>query len=161
MRLHFSCRWCLSLMMLAASLTSFPQTWKSAMILLLDDDTTHVYPLDRSPKILLEDGKVIVVCGDMRTEYALNRIKGVRAGMAEVSGIDTTDSGKLSVAVYDDVLAVTGAHPGTQLMVYDVAGKSVLTGIIADDGTLGMDISHFAPGTYVIQAGAFSHKFIK
>lgn len=159
MKRHFFCRWCLPLVMLAVSLTSFSET--RALILILDDDTTVAYPLADSPKILLEDGKVIVVCGDIRNEYAPNKIKGVRTGMAEISGIDSTGSDHLNIVTSDDAVTVTGARPGTNVAVYDIAGKSVFAGTITDDGAMAIDITSFVPGTYVLQVGLFGHKFIK
>lgn len=159
MKLHFFCRWCLLLLMVTVSLTSFSET--RALILLLDDDTTQAYPLAGSPKILLEDGKVIVVCGDIRNEYAPDRIKGVRTGIAEISSIDSTNSDRLNVTISDDAVTVTGARTGANVAVYDIAGKSVFTGTITADGAMMIDITSFAPGTYVLQVGSCSHKFIK
>lgn len=159
MRLHFLCRWCLLLMVLATAITSFSQT--RALIILLDDNTNKVYPLDMSPKILLENGKVIVVCGDMRSEYTPDRIKGVRTGMADVSGINSTYSNQLSIVASGDDVDIVGVYPGDKVTLCDIAGKNLFVGRISGDGTLNIDIRHLVSGTYIIQVGTFSHKFLK
>lgn len=82
---------------------------------------------------------------------------------AETVGI--TESELQALSVYPnptrDVLHIPGLTANEQVIIMDAQGKLCLQSTLVSEGLCTMDVSHLAPGLYVLKTGSRQYPFIK
>ncbi len=127
------------------------------------DGATVEYAFEYLPVATFE-GDVMIISDDRSAEsvrYAMENIINMtfKSASTEVESVAETNLIKISTA--NDILTVAGVANGSQLKIYDVAGKLVAAAIADEAGSVSVNIANLGKGVYVVTMPEHSFKFIR
>ena len=127
------------------------------------DGNTVEYDFEYLPVATFE-GDVMIITDDRSiegTRFAMDNvvnmtIKTVDTGVASIEG-----DNHIKVSLVNDIISVSGLEAGAKLMVYDAAGKTLVSATAAQDGTASISIGNLGKGVFVASMPNYSFKFIR
>ena len=129
------------------------------------DGKTVEYAFEYLPIATFEGDEMIIT--DDRS------IDGTRFAMENVANITVkpesdpsavgavAEAGHIKVSVAGDILTVSGLEAGSELFVYDAAGKAVASAVADQYGLAGLNIGNLGKGVFVAAMSNYSFKFIR
>lgn len=143
------------LLSLALTLQAADKVW-----CMVTDDGTKI-ALSRIGFLLASDQSdaFSIVCNDGEVIYQVASVSFAQGEPTGISSATTEAQQTLQLNVASSSLQLRGCQPGTDIMIYDVSGKTVRQEVLPSDGTI--SIVGLPAGIYVLKAGSASVKFLK
>ena len=143
------------LLSLALTLQAADKVW-----CMVTDDGTKI-ALSRIGFLLASDQSdaFSIVCNDGEVIYQVASVSFAQGEPTGISSATTEAQQTLQLNVASSSLRLRGCQPGTDIMIYDVSGKTVRQEVLPSDGTI--SIVGLPAGIYVLKAGSASVKFLK
>lgn len=130
------------------------------LLLWLKDGRLEQYRLQTHPRVTYADGKLWVHSSEVSIGYPAEEVRkytiGGDAAIRVPTGISDVEASRP-----DDWCQMAKARPGSKILVYDVNGHLLTTGIVAQDGTYQYSLDAYPAGIYLIKTETTTIKIIK
>lgn len=127
------------------------------------DGNTVEYDFEYLPVATFE-GDVMIISDDRSAEgtrYAMDNVKNMTI-KSSTSGVENVaETNHIIVSTANDILTVSGIEPGTNLMIFDAAGRLVANAVANDEEFASVNIGNLGKGVYVVSTPKNSFKFIR
>lgn len=130
------------------------------LLLWLKDGSQEQYRLQTHPRVTYADGQLWVHSSEVSIGYLAEEVRkytiGGDAAICVPTGISDVEASQP-----DDWCQMTKARPDSKILVYDVKGHLLTTGIVAQDGTYQYSLDAYPTGIYLIKTETTTIKIIK
>ncbi|MDE5997645.1 MAG: T9SS type A sorting domain-containing protein [Muribaculaceae bacterium] len=127
------------------------------------DGNTVEYDFEYLPVATFE-GDIMIISDDRNAEgtrYAMDNVKNMTIKSLTSGVADVAETDHIKVSTANDILTVSGIEPGTNLFIYDAAGRLVANAIADDAEFVSVNIGNLGKGVYVVSTPKNSFKFIR
>lgn len=118
------------------------------------------YALSEQPVATYSGSDLVLTTSEVVVNYPLMELHKFTFGTAETSTVNAIVSPAGHVHQQSRTLLLSGFRPGEQVVLYGIDGRQVLSGTMADDGTLQLSLRTLATGVYVVKTGSLTHKIV-
>ena len=139
--------------LLLAAMLVMPFTAKAQQYLVLtqSDGSTAEFALADNPVITLEDGNLVVTCGERQISTSLEGTSYAFSDTSTDIREVQNDSQPQSEIAFGQV-AFSGLKAGNRIVVYTIDGRQMTSVAASADGRATIDLSALPRGIYVVKA---------
>lgn len=130
------------------------------LLLWLKDGRQEQYRLQTHPRVTYADGQLWVHSSEVSIGYPAEEVRKYTLG-GDVAQRVPTGIGEVEALQPNDWCQMAKARPGSKILVYDVNGHLLTTGIVAQDGTFQYSLDAYPAGIYLIKTETTTIKIIK
>ena len=137
------------------------EAWRKTIIVTTLDGTMMEYLIDEDTKIKVEKPYLVIETDNVVLNYELEKMKHVRYGKKLVSdGIeDVTVQKEHPFTMKDETLFFKGLPENSQVSIYTLDGKTVVSRQCSGDGSL--TLNSLTTGMYIVKINNESYKILK
>lgn len=130
------------------------------LLLWLKDGHQEQYRLQTHPRVTYADGQLWIHSSEVSIGYPAEVVRKYTIG-GDVAIRVPTGISDVEASQSDDWCQMAKARPGSKILVYDVNGHLLTTGIVAQDGTCQYSLDAYPAGIYLIKTETTTIKIIK
>lgn len=130
------------------------------LLLWLKDGHQEQYRLQTHPRVTYVDGQLWIHSSEVSIGYPAEVVRKYTIG-GDVAIRVPTGISDVGASQSDDWCQMAKARPGSKILVYDVKGHLLTTGIVAQDGIYQYSLDAYPAGIYLIKTETTTIKIIK
>ena len=125
------------------------------------DGSRQAYALSQLPEVTFSGSTLVIKGENLEVSYPLADMARFTYEENDVTGITSLTTGEKLFELRDESLYFPSLPAQTQVRIYGVDGKAVLTQVVAQEGPYTFSLQHLQPGTYMVQVNGLTTKIMK